>query len=111
VLRLSGYYHGLGAMLAPRATLVVGPVELVASLRLDRLTAIHGNDVAPPPDGGRLALEDERRHLRVGLSWRPAPTGAHLLAEWQRRDRWGRAGQVTATLHDSAASLGVGVAF
>ena len=111
VLKLSGYYHGLGGMLAPRASLAVGPVELVASLRLDRLSAIERNDVDPPPEGGRLALEDERQHLRVGLAWRLGWTGARLHAEWQRRDRWGRAGQATATLRDSTASVGVGLAY
>jgi hypothetical protein len=109
VLRLSGYYHGLGAMLAPRASLTLGPVELAVSCRFDRLQAIEGYDVSPPPDGGHLALQDERRDLRGRLSWRTPWAGVRLFASAERRDRWGRAGDVTATLRDSTALLGVGV--
>jgi hypothetical protein len=104
-LRLAGYYHGLGALLAPRASLALGPVALAATFRLDRLRAIHGHDVSPPPGGGTLALEDERRDVEVELAWRPLAGPARLVASWERRDRWGRAGGATASLRDSTASL------
>lgn len=111
VLRMGGYYHGLGLLLAPRATVAAGPVVVEASLRLDRLQAIQGNDVAPPAGGGRLSLEDERKELRVGLRWRPLARPVLLLAEWRRRERWGRAGAATASLVDSTATLGLGVGY
>jgi hypothetical protein len=110
VLRLSGYYHGLGAMLAPRATLAAGPVELTVTWRLDRLSAIEEHDVSPPPDGGHLALQDERRDLEGRLTWRTPWSGVRFFATAERRDRWGRAGNATATLRDSTALLGVALA-
>lgn len=107
VLRLNGYYHGLGALLAPRATLALGPVDLAVSWRFDRLRAIERNDVSPPTDGTHLTLEDERRDLKGSLTWRTPWAGVRLFASAERRDRWGRAGEVTATLQDSTALLGV----
>jgi hypothetical protein len=109
VLRLNGYYHGLGALLAPRASLALGPVELAVAWRFDRLQAIERNDVSPPPDGGHLALQDERRDLKGSLAWRTPWAGVRLFASAERRDRWGRAGNATATLSDSTALLGVAV--
>jgi Domain of unknown function (DUF3943) len=107
VLRLNGYYHGLGALLAPRASLALGPVDLAVSWRLDRLQAIEGRDVSPPLDGGRLTLQDERRDLKASLTWRTPWAGVRLFASAERRERWGRAGDVTATLRDSTALLGL----
>jgi len=109
VLRLNGYYHGLGVLLAPRAALALGPVELSLSWRFDRLQAIERNDVSPPPDGTHLTLEDERRDLKGRLAWLTPWAGVRLFASAERRDRWGRAGDATATLRDSTALLGVAV--
>jgi hypothetical protein len=107
VLRLSGYYHGLGAMVAPRVTLATGPIELAVAFRFDRLSAIEAYDVSPPPDGSHLALQDERRDLSGRLSWRTPWSGLRLFAAAERRDRWGRAGDATATLRDSTALIGL----
>jgi hypothetical protein len=107
VLRLSGYYHGLGTMLGPRAALSAGPIELAVAWRIDRLSAIEAYDVSPPPDGSHLALQDERRELKGRLTWRTPWPGVRLFAAAERRDRWGRAGNDTATLRDSTALLGV----
>jgi len=107
VLRLSGYYHGLGAMLAPRVTLAAGPFELAIAWRFDRLSAIEAYDVSPPPDGGHLALQDERRARKGSLTWRTPWSGVRLFAAAERRDRWGRAGDSTATLRDSTALIGL----
>jgi hypothetical protein len=109
VLRLSGYYHGLGVMLAPRGSFTFGPVELSVSWRFDRLSAVEGNDVSPPVDGGRLALEDERRDLKASLAARLPWAGLRLFASGERRDRWGRAGETAATLRDSTVLLGLAV--
>jgi len=109
VMRIQGYYHGLGGLLAPRASLTAGPLSLRVTWRLDRLRVIERWDASPPPDGGRLALRDERRDLRVEVRWRTPWAGLRLLATAERRDRWGQAGEATASLRDSTALLGVEV--
>jgi hypothetical protein len=109
VMRIQGYYHGLGGMLAPRASFTTGPLALQVTWRLDRLRVIERWDASPPPDGSRLALRDERRDLRVEVGWRTPWAGLRLLAIAERRDRWGQAGEATASLRDSTALLGVEV--
>jgi hypothetical protein len=109
-MRIQGYYHGVGGMLAPRASLTAGPVSLQVGWRGDRLRAVERWDVSPPPGGGHLPLEDERRDLKATLGWQIPIRGLRLFASWERRERWGRAGAATATLTDSTALLGVAVA-
>jgi len=109
-LRIQGYYHGVGAMLAPRASLAVGPLAVTVAWRFDRLQAVERWDVSPPPDGGHLLLEDERGDLKATLGWQTPFRGLRLFASWERRDRWGRAGAAATTLQDSTGLLGVAVA-
>jgi hypothetical protein len=109
-MRIQGYYHGVGGMVGPRASLAAGPVSLRVAWRGDRLRAVERWDVSPPPGGGHLPLEDERRDLKATLEWRIPSWGLRLFGSWERRNRWGRAGAVTAAITDSTAMLGVAVA-
>ncbi len=103
VLRYSGYYHALGAMVAPSVLVAIGPVELRTSVRFDWLQAITQRDVAPPVDGSRMALSDERRAWKLSVLVPTPWRGVQVRAVGELCDRWGAAAQQSAERRDLSA--------
>jgi hypothetical protein len=108
VMTVNGYYHGLGAMVAPRLVLLAGRFELGAGARLDALQAVTARDVAPST-GPPLALADRDLDLGAGVEWHSPWSGWQIGAWWRRELRWGRAGDTVQQRAESRVVLGLGV--
>jgi hypothetical protein len=107
VLAMNGYYHGLGAMVAPRLAIRAGDVSGEVGVRLDALRSVNSRDVAPP-DGPALVLHDRNVDVSAALDWRTPWSGIELGTVWRRRIRSGEAGDVAALRTESRLLLRVG---
>jgi hypothetical protein len=109
VLALNGYYHGIGAMAAPRLAVRAGDLTVEGGVRVDALRSVSARDVAPPAEAP-LALRDRNVDLDAAAAWRTPWSGVEVGAAWRRRLRSGRAGDAVHERAESRLLLRFGIA-
>ncbi len=111
VLKQEGYYHALGATVAPSVDLGWGNVDLGVRSSFDTWKGIRGFDDQQEAITREVPLSDQRVDLRAWAGLRLPGTPVRFEVLGRRRLRMGNVGDVRTTANESSLYTSCGVVF
>lgn len=111
VLKLQGYYYGLGVTVAPHVELGWKSLDAGGRFAVDTWRAIQGFDEQQQTITREIGMADRRLDMRAWLGLRVPSTPLRVEALGRRRVRSGEVGDVRGTQGESSLFGSVGVVF